>query len=913
MAYDSQLRRKRSFSTTRERPPRPSASTSSDGHSRNHSTSLSIPSAESQESIPPLPSGTSHPTLTVFSTPTAHEFSSSTRTITKNQKRESLPPFSNLMVYTPSAELPSDYASSPSSTSASTSKPANPSPIVPTRELPARSSSLRRVARLEITPPNTQMSSTEIEQPFLLPSTGKSVLPEDKMPPTQKTHAHSGSIHVSSSPSPPITPMLFAPSHQSSPNHSPTSRSFSFEQGSSRSSLKRNFLSAYSSMEHLAFQSSSSPVSPRMSSKTLPPHEIISPIKASSSNQKRSRNVLRKPSVHANRDPPADPQDTDKSGPSSKSHRQRAKSVTISPTRSGAMFDVSQPLPTNALNLTPAGAIQAAYQESQRRSGNTPVSSGKVVAVGVPDHGDFRGRKNQWIITQSNNRSIDDHAMDTQVLKGTESVKNVLARKLSAKWGKTTEKQEERYHAMSASVTGLPDNFIHDRPYETKASMSRPVDVLVGLQSRGLGSSKEQGSSGHDEGQGRVWEDTVDDWVINRQPDPPKKSIEAEKEKGKNSAIDTSNPRRLWKLVKRLSSGNLKERRQPSTEEPPPVPPLPKGLVRGSVDHQDDNDMTRSSIPEPPKGLMRYISSIPALTIPSPQGASTTKWTSPQELAPSSSSPRSQTGVGPRRLRSETTRSSSPSSGTTGFFSRSRSSSTSSYGETLPPMPDMPFAHNIKHLPQARATPEYNEKGDRYTVKRNSKSPPRRKSHDVSSTGSATIPWFDAQNPINKFIKGRRPQYPPLSALHIAGADRERVHVSRRPSTANASSSAPPVPPRSPKRPSTANNGSAPTMDNIRKFSTPNAATIRGASLSEDRQHLKSRPRSVSDGIVESSASMTFREMKSLKQPLSEAEKAAKWEDLLNRSAKAGGTLHVVPRTDSSVLWSDNNSFTTAD
>ena len=38
---------------------------------------------------------------------------------------------------------------------------------------------------------------------------------------------------------------------------------------------------------------------------------------------------------------------------------------------------------------------------------------------------------------------------------------------------------------------------------------------------------------------------------------------------------------------------------------------------------------------------------------------------------------------------------------------------------------------------------------------------------------------------------------------------------------------------------------------------------------------------------------LTFRELDSPRQKLTEKEKADKWEDLLARSAQAGGTLHL--------------------
>lgn len=919
-AYDSYLRRKRSSSTTRERPSRSSTSTSSDGHIKKHSPSpsISIPSTESAESIPPLPSGPlSYSTsITVPAAPASSDPFSTTLHTPRNYKRESPPPFSNLMVNPRRNDSPMNHTPSPSPVNAS-------SPIVPSKELPTRSSSLRRGVPLEIKPPRLQVSPTQIEQcPIpILPSSGKSVSPAAKTSSTRKSHSHTGSLNNSSSSSSPVTPMLFAPSHPSSPGHSPTSHSFSSGPNSSHSSLKRALLSAYNSVEHLTLPGLPSPVSPHMTGKTTPLSETASPIQAGQSSQKRHRNVLRKPSVHSHREPL--PQETDKVGMSTKlqdrNHRPRAKSVTISPTRSGAIFDISQPMPTKALNLTPAGEVQAAYRESQRRVRDIDSNSGKLVAVGVPDCSDILRKK-----SPSSIRATDNFIPDTQPNKGIASVKNGLTKKLSAKWGKTTDKREERFHATSASVTGLPGDLIYGSYTEARprGRTSKPIDALISPRQRELKLPAEQTRKSHEEG--RVWEDTVDDWVINQQHSLPKRDQEMEKSKSVDTEV--SNPRRLWKLVKRLSSGNLRgERKQSPMDEPPPVPPLPKDLIARPADHLEDVDilMSQSPILETPKGIMRYISSIPSLTIPQAHIVSpVTKLSSPQEVAPVSSSPRSPTGAGPsRRLRSETTRSSSPSSGTTGFFSRSRSSSTSSYGETLPPMPDMPLTqtilkHGFQGVISPAPAPDVPERNERRNVRSHSKSPPpphlspapRRRSHDTSPSGSATIPWFDVQNPINKFLisKGKRTQYPPLVAFQSAKADNQaQAQNARRPSTANASSIPPPVPSRSPKRPATSSSMSGTV--NSRKFSVPSTIHSQGVSSSEDDQNQSSkpRPRSVSDGVMDSPASMTFREMTSVKQPLTEEEKKAKWEDLLNRSAKAGGTLHVVSRTDNSKLWSE--------
>lgn len=54
-----------------------------------------------------------------------------------------------------------------------------------------------------------------------------------------------------------------------------------------------------------------------------------------------------------------------------------------------------------------------------------------------------------------------------------------------------------------------------------------------------------------------------------------------------------------------------------------------------------------------------------------------------------------------------------------------------------------------------------------------------------------------------------------------------------------------------------------------------------------------SHPTSPASAVSARRSPLTFRELEGPRQKLSEREKAAKWEDLLERSAQAGGTLHI--------------------
>lgn len=48
-----------------------------------------------------------------------------------------------------------------------------------------------------------------------------------------------------------------------------------------------------------------------------------------------------------------------------------------------------------------------------------------------------------------------------------------------------------------------------------------------------------------------------------------------------------------------------------------------------------------------------------------------------------------------------------------------------------------------------------------------------------------------------------------------------------------------------------------------------------------------------SSAVTQARSPLTFREMESPRRMLTEQEKADKWDDLLERSARAGGTLHL--------------------
>ena len=180
--------------------------------------------------------------------------------------------------------------------------------------------------------------------------------------------------------------------------------------------------------------------------------------------------------------------------------------------------------------------------------------------------------------------------------------------------------------------------------------------------------------------------------------------------KGSSSVVDKnkklpevpagdSPTRRLWKLVKKVSVGGLREKNQPDSDPPPPVPLLPSD-ISNDVFHQHYTQSHSSLIVN---GLKKAVSASTLASSPTKPFDNMYKTTLVPSTPPSTSaqhhtkspsaphSPPSQHPAGPRP--STTTRSSSPSSdvASSRFFNRqSARSSTSSFGEEAMPLPPLP-------------------------------------------------------------------------------------------------------------------------------------------------------------------------------------------------------------------------------
>ncbi|KAF8511816.1 hypothetical protein BU17DRAFT_96875 [Hysterangium stoloniferum] len=961
IAYDSQLRRKRSTSTNREKSSRyitdneqrPSID---EGSQRKRSISSSSPSL--QEGAPPLPTpvsaglsrgrtNLSSPTAERPQTRISYDHSSTPIPFTKQTRRDSPSTSTKLLIGVTMAEGWID-----------------PHNLGPTQRAvsPPLTGSSHRVATSPSSPPHyhvptkdeehSQIScpKSDNEWPLSPPEErNQHALPKTRGSPSRKSPCDTLSINLPTPVSSTKGQMAYRPNSSLAPAPSPracsvspaqgragspAARSIGSAPGSPRSSVRRVPVPAYDQSEFAGAPGVASGSSTKSPTRDV---VVMQPVK-------RSRNVLRKPSITRNREPQSSPNsDSEKKA---KAPRPRANSVVVSPSRlpGGVVFDISQPLPTMALDLTPAGEVLAAYQESQRIAGVTPFESpGTLVAVGAPD--DVTAKESPMTPQRKGTRSgEEDNTTTNSVALFTRS----LTRKLSKKWNRGSERRHQDPNMQG--VSGPDSGKLSPRDPSEKLFVAKPVDMHIGASpgptNSGLrsgwpkpvdmhigaspGPTNRGSRSGwpnvEADGEGRVWEDSIDDWVWTHKLDS----------KDSKDVADAPSSGRLWSLVKRFSSGNLKDKRSVLPHSPPPVPPLPKDFTLKTAYAPDDGEMgempiTFSAVPETTSGLMRYITNVPSLSIPQPKNSSSAK-ASPShhrhepDLGPTSSPLGSQSSA-PRRWRSVTTRSSSPSSGTTGFFSRSRSSSTSSYGDAVPPVPS---------VPPARADNRDRERGEdsglsRRNSGKNSKLP--RKSQDDSSIGSVSIPWFNMQNSINKFApKGKRSMPSPIPTTHFP----DYKPVSPQADSDKRQVTLPPIPLRNPRRlgshsisvsTHTSSKHSAPHVIPVQDTSE-SELTDTGRSQARGRRIVdvrKPRPRSLSAGVivVEADAlsggpkplrsTMIYREMTAHQRPLTEEEKNEKWEDLLKRSDKAGGTLHVGSSTSGGLaLWSDRSSMATS-
>lgn len=289
---------------------------------------------------------------------------------------------------------------------------------------------------------------------------------------------------------------------------------------------------------------------------------------------------------------------------------------------------------------------------------------------------------------------------------------------------------------------------------------------------------------------------------------------------------------RLWGLMKRISTGGLRERFQADKDTTvPPVPTIPKELV-GCISHS---------------GLGTDAEADKSET--SPQSFGCRRCTSPDKR------PQAYPGV--------TTSSSSPNSdvATNQFFPRPQSakSSVSSFSELkTPPIPELD-RHIIPPLEQLRLGDDANPRSETTS--------PRSTRRRSSSVSPGPFSDFDAGRPLRSASSRGSHGDTSVTSNHALLAD------------GGVALSPPPPRPRGGLRTSTSSRFSPPCREGEVVVSNPaRVSSVGRPSLEQPSVH----------------AQMTFRELSApRKPPLTEKEKADIWEDLLARSEQAGGTLHI--------------------
>ncbi|KAH7929056.1 hypothetical protein BV22DRAFT_1029875 [Leucogyrophana mollusca] len=387
---------------------------------------------------------------------------------------------------------------------------------------------------------------------------------------------------------------------------------------------------------------------------------------------------------------------------------------------------------------------------------------------------------------------------------------------------------------------------------------------------------------------------------------------------GRAGKENASEGGKIWKLMKRISTGGLRERFQAEKEKEktPPVPAIPKDFLPGArtphatADAELGRVMSHPSPSSPPANPQRprHSSTPRAPSVPS----------TPRAIPP------------PHPRPSMATTSSSPGSSevaSTRFFHRSQSarSSVSSYGEEVvrPAVPVQGLSMLDRHIIPRQELLRLAHEDEVMVMKETSRSrSPRRTASGPADLGgdgldpgppeesfppltprkaggsdeagsdssclsvaaSPLIPSFSTANPINTFTPNRkeptRSATAPTEASVFLTPPPPRPARSLLRGNANASKS----------------DSSAPESDCDDTLAERTSHRVSSGAHS-NASTAKARPRSNSFNSTseEAEAHLTFRELDAPRRrpPLSEREKAEIWDDLLERSAQAGGTLHL--------------------
>ncbi|KAJ7025475.1 hypothetical protein C8F04DRAFT_1128143 [Mycena alexandri] len=388
---------------------------------------------------------------------------------------------------------------------------------------------------------------------------------------------------------------------------------------------------------------------------------------------------------------------------------------------------------------------------------------------------------------------------------------------------------------------------------------------------------------------------------------------------------------KIWKLMKRISTGGLKEKYDRGPRNLPPIPPLPplpnvppvpqipKDTLEARTAMSSDGHSS-----EEPNGMARFMQSRSSLStsrtssfsssIPRPGGRALPM---PPPI-PASNQPRA----------SITTRSSSPVSSdvaSSKFFPKTTSSarsSTSSFGEdaAAPPLP----APNLimgKHIvpPKDLFKLDLSELGSNSFEEKKSIVKP------MAFFGTQNLRTPEDWHIVNTPAEELPPSLPhPPRRLPVPNASKERPVSNNRFSHVSIPefSTAAPINAftarKSPGEGARVENvpeslGQAPSrrmssaLDDRQKTSSNNSIAASNA-LTARQKRMQQRSTSLPR------AEPKFRDMsEKAAQALTEKEKADRWDDLLQRSDRAGGTIHLgtseqLPSDDVSLRFSTTST-----
>ncbi len=397
-------------------------------------------------------------------------------------------------------------------------------------------------------------------------------------------------------------------------------------------------------------------------------------------------------------------------------------------------------------------------------------------------------------------------------------------------------------------------------------------------------------------------------------PDVVSPSPANRKDKEKQQEDDIGAGGRLWRIVKRLSAGGLRDRFQTTSTPPPPVPAIPADFLptptplevklpitpnsesgctgaepggggdnAGSIDYPDLQPSTSAVWPPNADGRSPKICSAPSTVPATPQGPGAIS--QPRHPSTSSSSPQSSVPASTHFFRSHS----------------SRSSFSSMFCGSAPP------------LPQVSAIAQSASSRTRSRAKSISSSPAPSPSHDdlprtrTRKRSSPDIPTFSVSGVVNNFIS-RRPSLVRNRRQHhqnisVRSLTRQPPEETSTPPARLSRSDSRKVLGRSERvnllqspGPSVQSHDSHSTSSTERPGSTPTPTISAGAVAG------------TSEG-TSSVTRMTFRELGGTqRQALTSQEKEDKWDDLLKKSARAGGTIHL----ENGGLASDNIRFSSS-